>query len=100
MTAEEFEQLRSEQESAARAEGAEAEAGSEAGPSSSGSTPRQGQRQQKQQQRQQRRLSLGRDLLKGDFGEMVGSTILQVGGSLCIGWLVGHRVHDDVCLSI
>jgi hypothetical protein len=71
MTKEEFEQLRAEQE----AEERPAAVGGGSGGSTSGGG---GGSSGEQKQPQRLRLSLGRDLLQGDFGEMVGSTILQV----------------------
>jgi mannitol-specific phosphotransferase system IIBC component len=38
----------------------------------------QEQQQQQQQQQQQARLDLGRDLLQGEFGELVATVLLQV----------------------
>lgn len=65
MTSEEFEQLHAEQVPA----GGGASGSSGASGSGSQAAAAAAARQ---------RLSLGRDLLRGDFGELVGSTVLQV----------------------
>jgi hypothetical protein len=75
MTKEEFEQLRAEQE-------AEAKGGKGEGSGGAGGSGDQGGGIAPPRRP---RLSLGRDLLQGDFGEMVGSTILQVRGALKAG---------------
>ncbi|GBF94957.1 hypothetical protein Rsub_07458 [Raphidocelis subcapitata] len=74
MTEEEFEQLREEREAGAAEAAAAAAGASGSGASGSGASGSGGAAAARQ------RLSLGRELLGGDFGELVGSTILQACG--------------------